>query len=60
MDRTQSPVQPSGEPSSEPSTEPSSEPSTEPSDETDKTGCAGGIGLLPLLGLSLWRRRKQN
>ena len=56
--------EPSGEPSSEPSAEPSSEasaePSAEPADENDKSGCAGGLGLLPLLGLRVWRRRKMH
>ena len=54
--------EPSTEPSEEPSTEPSSEtePSDEPSEDDEKSGCAGGLGLLPLLGLGVWRRRKMH
>ena len=52
--------EPSEETSAEPSSEASSEPSTEPSDDNEKSGCAGGLGLMPLLGLGFWRRRKMH
>jgi len=52
--------EPSEEPSAEPSSEASSEPSAEPSDDSDKSGCAGGLSLLPLMGLGAWRRRKMH
>ena len=52
--------EPSSEPSAEPSSEASAEPSAEPADENDKSGCAGGLSLLPLIGLGVWRRRKMH